>query len=62
MVEYLFFNFKSMYYEESIFVGYRYFESAKQEVLFPFGYGLSYAKFEYSNINILFHSEPCAFQ
>ena len=39
-------------YEESIFVGYRYFESAKQEVLFPFGYGLSYSKFDYSNIRI----------
>ncbi len=39
-------------HKESIFVGYRYFASFPEKVLFPFGYGLSYSTFEYQNINI----------
>ncbi|MFT3895420.1 MAG: glycoside hydrolase family 3 C-terminal domain-containing protein [Anaerolineales bacterium] len=37
-------------YRESLYVGYRYYDSVKQNVLFPFGHGLSYTKFEYQQI------------
>ncbi len=39
-------------YRESIFIGYRYYEKAKKDVLFPFGHGLSYARFDYSDLQL----------
>ena len=39
-------------YHEGIFVGYRYYDSKGVPVRFPFGHGLSYTEFEYSNLQI----------
>ncbi|WP_078549514.1 beta-glucosidase [Litchfieldia alkalitelluris] len=42
----------SVEYREGVYIGYRYYDTAKVNVLFPFGFGLSYTTFEYSNLQV----------
>lgn len=51
-----FFNFPAeqgeVLYGERIYIGYRYYDEKKMDVLFPFGHGLSFTEFEYSDLKL----------
>jgi len=43
---------QSDWYKEGLFIGYRHYDKNELNVLYPFGYGLSYASFEYSDLSV----------
>lgn len=53
-------NREKVCYQEGVFIGYRYYDKKKMGVLFPFGYGLSYTDFTYSNMKVTVNGKNAA--
>ncbi len=50
-------NSKRVKYNEGVFMGYRYYDSKHVAPMFPFGFGLSYTSFKYSNLKVMVNAK-----
>ena len=46
------YNAENCFYKEGVFMGYRWFDQRSIEPMFAFGHGLSYAKFDFTDLNV----------